>query len=190
MAPPFGSPIAFNTPYGANLSYDFKAEGDGTYGMSPIFNASDNYWSGNSIFDQPTNYNQWANPFGSAASGASKALGSMGGMSPGAAALGGFNMAQTYAGMAAINAAEEANRRKIDTAYYKLGDEWSRFTNARNYLGEGTHLDQAAGNLSNRRFFNDLNLNHYSQAKQIASDKWNNPTSLAGKIGFRFGPYG
>lgn len=168
-------------PYGADLSYNFKAEGDGTYGMSPIFNSSENYWSGNSMFSQPTNYNQWANPFGQLGSAVPKAMGaagSMGGVNP----MLGFNMAQTMAGMAAINSMDESRRRQIDWGYYNLGDQKSREINARNWLGEGTLLDEAKGNLNSRNIYSDFKRDQGLMARNDAYNKWQNPPGLAFKI--------
>jgi hypothetical protein len=178
---PWGSAPQYNA-YGVNPSYNFKAEGDGTYGLSPLTSPNDNYWSGNSMFSQPTNYNQWANPFGALGGMASKAMGGAPMGAGGMNALSGFNMAGTFAGMSAINALDESKRREIDRYWYKLGDEESRRINARNYLGEGTLLDEAAGNLEDRRNTKNLRFGQFATALENSPiNKFNN-MPLAGRL--------
>jgi hypothetical protein len=125
-----------------------------------------------------------SNLFGSLGSAFGKTAGSFGSsMSP----LAGFNMAGTFAGMSAINELDQSKRREIDRYWYKLGDEESRRINARNYLGEGTLLDEGAGNLEDRRNNKGLRFNQFANAVQNNSDKFN--VSLAGKLANSNAPY-
>lgn len=171
-------------------------------GVNSTFGSVDNYWNNpisNGTFDsmmsqfKPTPaFNTGvgatslgSNLFGSLGSAFGKTAGSFGSsMSP----LAGFNMPGTLAGMSAINATDEAKRREIDRYWYKLGDEEARRINARNYLGEGTLLDEAAGNLTTRNRTSDLKFGQYADAFQKNSNKFN--ATLAGKLGGLNSPYG
>lgn len=140
------------TPYG----YNFKAEGDGSYGFGTLLGASDSFWN------RPTNYDQWQNPvFGVESLGGISSTSSPGNtfgnllssFKPQTAggALSSFNPAEMMAGMAGIRAAADSRGRQLGVAMNDAGYERDQFINANRWLGnEGTHLTQARDNIFSR----------------------------------------